>query len=65
MIGVGDLVTWTIKESLEWAQPPIAVVTDTMEADNGKWYRVTFLTGYRADQTFEIREQQIRRIDNE
>tara|TARA_R100000030_G_scaffold94039_1_gene80604 strand:+ start:471 stop:671 length:201 start_codon:yes stop_codon:yes gene_type:complete len=66
MIEVGELVTWTIKESLEWADPPIAVVTDTMEdTSNGKWYRVTFLTGYRAEQTFELREQQIRRIDNE
>lgn len=66
MIGVGDLVTWTIKETLEWADPPIAVVTEIVSVKtNGKWYRVTFLTGYRADQTFEIREQQIRRIDNE
>ena len=65
MIEVGDLVTWTIKESLEWADPPIAVVTDSMKADNGIWYRITFLTGYRADQTFEIKQQQIRRLDNE
>jgi len=27
MIEVGDLVTWTIKEDLEWADPPMAVVT--------------------------------------
>ena len=65
MIEVGDLVTWTVKESLEWADPPIAVVTDTMESPNGKWYRVTFLTGYRANQSFELKEQQIRRLDNE
>ena len=65
MYEIGNLVTWKIKESLEWADPPIAVVTDSMEAPNDKWYRITFLTGYRADQTFEIREQQIRRIDNE
>jgi hypothetical protein len=68
MIEVGDLVTWTIKESLEWADPPIAVVIDSFEHWDGiteKWYRVTFLTGYRADQTFELKQQQIRRIDNE
>ena len=65
MIGVGDLVTWTIKETLEWADPPIAVVTEIVSVKtNGKWYRVTFLTGYRADQKFEIKEQQIRRLDN-
>ena len=66
MIGVGDLVTWKIKESLEWADPPIAVVTEVFEQCEGhRWYRVTFLTGYRADQKFEIKEQQIRRLDNE
>tara|TARA_A100001391_G_scaffold199895_1_gene183632 strand:+ start:695 stop:892 length:198 start_codon:yes stop_codon:yes gene_type:complete len=65
MIEVGDLVTWTIKETLEWAEPPIAVVTDTMETPNGKWCRVTFLTGYRANQSFEIKQQQIRRLDYE
>ena len=68
MIEVGDLVTWTIKESLEWADPPIAVVIDTLEHWDGqteKWYKITFVTGYRADQTFEIKEQQIRRLDNE
>ena len=65
MYEVGDLVTWKIKETLEWADPPIAVVTDSMEAPNDTWYRITFLTGYRADQTFEIKEKQIRRINNE
>ena len=65
MYEVGDLVTWKIKETLEWAEPPIAVVTDSMEAPKDKWYRITFLTGYRADQTFEVREKQIRRIENE
>ena len=65
MYEIGNLVTWKIKESLEWADPPIAVVTDSMEAPNDKWYRITFLTGYRADQTFEVREKQIRRIEYE
>tara|TARA_B100001093_G_C26814033_1_gene1008856 strand:- start:1259 stop:1465 length:207 start_codon:yes stop_codon:yes gene_type:complete len=68
MIEVGDLVTWTIKETLEWADPPIAVVVDTFEHWDGhteKWYKVIFLTGYRADQTFELKQQQIRRLDNE
>lgn len=62
MYEIGNLVTWKIKESLEWADPPIAVVTDSM---GDKWYRITFLTGYRADQAFEVREKQIRRIENE
>ena len=70
MIEVGDLVTWTIKETLEWADPPIAVVThvfeDGLEENEGhRWFKVTFLTGYRANETFEIKEQQIRRLDNE
>lgn len=67
MIGVGDLVTWTIKEDLEWAKPPIAVVTEVNERDQfpHRWCIVTFLTGYRANQTFEIKEQQIRRIDHD
>ena len=65
MIGVGDLVTWRIKESLEWADPPLAVVTESIEVPDGKWLRVTFLTGYRASQTFELEEKQIRRIDND
>jgi hypothetical protein len=67
MIGVGDLVTWFIKEDLEWADPPIGVVTEISERDTTphRWCRVTFLIGYRANQTFEIREQQIRRIENE
>ena len=65
MIEVGDLVTWTIKETLEWADPPIGVVTGIFEGLGDKWYKVTFLTGYRADQSFEIKEQQIRRLDNE
>ena len=68
MYEVGDLVTWKIKESLEWADPPIAVVTDSYLPTfsyNDKWYRITFLTGYRADQTFEIKENQIRRVSDE
>jgi len=65
MYEVGDLVTWKIKETLEWAEPPIAVVTDSMEATNDKWYRITFLTGYRARQTHRVREKQIRRVSDE
>lgn len=67
MIKVGDLVTWTIKEDLEWADPPMAVVTNISNRDYypHRWCKITFLTGYRADQIFEIKEQQIRRIENE
>ena len=63
MIEVGDLVTWTIKESLEWADPPIGVVTAVFEEYQGHtWYTVKFTTGYRANQTFELKNKQVRRI---
>ena len=66
MIQVGDLVTWTIKETLEWADPPIGVVIDVFEEYKGhKWYTVKFTTGYRANQTFEIKSKQVRRIEYE
>tara|TARA_R110000823_G_scaffold206825_6_gene337532 strand:+ start:1469 stop:1666 length:198 start_codon:yes stop_codon:yes gene_type:complete len=63
MIGKGDLATWTVREHREWADPPIGVVVDTYTCEGEQWYKITFLTGYRADQTFDIREQQIRRIE--
>jgi len=66
MICIGDLVTWEIKEDLEWADPPIGVVIGVFERYEGHaWYTVKFTTGYRANQTFEIKRQQIRRIHNE
>tara|TARA_R110000824_G_scaffold129473_3_gene290737 strand:+ start:912 stop:1109 length:198 start_codon:yes stop_codon:yes gene_type:complete len=65
MIKKGDLITWVIKEDMEWADPPLGVVVDTYACEGEQWYKITFLTGYRADQTFDIREQQIRRIDND
>ena len=62
---IGDLVTWKLKEHREWSEVPLGVILGTWEERSHRWYKVFFTTGYRAGESFDIREEQIRSVKYE